>query len=166
MQVALYRGIATISGDIERLTRSVYSHTAVWFPEQLELWEAVGAGFVQARSLGENHEAGTIVDLLEYKTPLTVGEEAVALAAARGLAGTPYDYVGIAAFALKLGVDPGAAPGPSGEPSHVFCSTGVFIVCAAMGPERVLLERTLAWKVAPEDINKCPLLKWVGSVTL
>ena len=166
MQIALYRGIATISGDIERLTRSVYSHSALWFPEQLELWEAVGAGFVRARSLGENHEPGTIVDLLEYKAPLTLGEEMVVLQAARAMNGIPYDYIGIAAFALKLGVDPGAAPDPSGEPSHVFCSTAVFVVCGAMGPARLLLERTLPWKVSPEDINRSPLLKWVGSVTL
>ena len=166
MQIALYRGTAEISGDIERLTRSVYSHAAAYFPEVNELWEAIGSGFVMARSLGENHDKGTIVDLLEFKIPLTDAEEAAALAAARGLEGIPYDYKGIAAFALKLGADPGMAPAQSGQPSHVFCSAAVFLICAAIGPERLLLERTEAFKVAPEGINLSPLLKWAQTVVV
>jgi len=157
VQIGLYRGIAAVSELIEWETRSVYSHAAAWFPDVGELWEAENQGFVCARSLGENHQKGTVVDLLEYKAPLTPAEEAVALATARGLKGEAYDFGAIEGFVLRLGYDAGA------KEHKLFCSEAVFIICAAMGPERVLLERTQPWKVAPEHINLSPLLKWVGS---
>ena len=161
MQIALCRGIATLSHAIEWESRSVYSHAALWFPQVGELWEAENAGFVCARSFQENHEPGTVIDLLEYKVPLTAAEEAAALATARALKGTPYDFAGaFAGFTLKLGYQPAASQG------KLFCSAAAFIICASMGPERVLLERTQPWKVSPEHINLSPLLKWVKSFTV
>lgn len=161
MKIALYRGSGFVSEEIEGLTRSVYSHAAVWWPELGGVYEAISEGFVLAPTLDTNHDAGTIVDILSYKEPLTDDEDILANMMAKKMVGAPYDYADVlAGFPLCLKYEPKAGR------KAFFCSEAVFLICAAMGAKRVLLERTQAWRVSPEGINESPLLLWENTITL
>ena len=161
MKIALFRGTGFVSENIEAFTRSVYSHAAVWWPELGGFYEAVAEGFICVSGPDVTHAKGTIVDVLAYKVPLLESEEDLALVAARQMVGAPYDYASVfAGFPLRLQYEPAAGR------KAFFCSESVFLICAAMGPSRVLLERTQAWKVPPEGINLSPLLLWESSLVL
>lgn len=159
MQFACYRGKALISRLIQGFTRSVYSHCAVQFADGA-VFEAVANGFVKAASLGENHEAGTIIDLFEYRTPLNAVEVGLARGTAEKLVGAPYDYLNVfVGFPLRL------ANEPASSRSKLFCSEACLALSWAMGEER-LLQRMLPWKATPDHIGISPLLRWVETVTV
>ena len=164
MKIALFRGTGFLSGAIEDFSRSVYSHAAVWWPELSELHEAVADGFVCVAGPEVNHDKGTVIDVLSFKEPLSWNEDATALDLARKMSGpppAPYNYeMCFAGFPLRLEYE------PAKDRRSFFCSEAVFLICAAMGPKRVLLERTQAWKVPPEGINLSPLLLWENSLVL
>jgi hypothetical protein len=161
MKIALFRGSGFVSESIEGLTRSVYSHSACWWPEREEIYEAESNGFVLASGPRANHDAGIIVDVFAYKDSLTAGEDSIALQVAQNMVGASYDYVDVlAGFPLQLMYEPKAGS------KAFFCSEAVFLICAAMGQKRVLLERTQAWRVSPEHINLSPLLLWEETVVL
>lgn len=158
MTFALYRGTSLISRLIGWFTRSVYSHVAILFDDG-RVFEAIGDGFVRANDLWKNHEAGTIVEILEFRQPLLPFQVKEARAMCELLVGKPYDY------AMALAGFPFRARGESkGASQRLFCSEAVAIVTNAIGAP--VCERTLPWKVSPEDINKSSTLKWVRTITL
>jgi hypothetical protein len=159
MTFALYRGQSLISKLIQGFSRSVYSHVAIDFTDQLgSVYESVSAGFVRASTLWVNHDTGTVVDLFEYRRPLTRVELNVAERTAIALVGQPYDYASVFLnFPLRLDRD--------GDTKRLFCSEAALAISWSMGEER-LLQRMLPWKATPDHIAISPLLKWKGSITL
>ena len=161
MKIALFRGTGLVSELIEDFTRSAYSHAAVWWPELGGFYEAAAEGFICVAGPEVTHPAGTVVDVLRFKEPLSAEEDGLALMAARRMVGAPYDYADVfAGFPLRLEYQPAAGR------KAFFCSESVFLICAAMGAKRLLLERTQAFKVPPEWINLSPLLVWESSLVL
>lgn len=159
-QLAFYKkSPGVVSRLIRRFTRSAYSHVAV--ATLGGVFEAVGRGFVLSATLGMEHERGTLVDLLEYKTPLTAAELARATDCCRGLVGAKYDYeMVLAGFPLRYEWEPKSAR------TKFFCSEAAFLACAAMGPGRMLLDRCQPWEVSPEDLFRSPQLVWVNTITI
>lgn len=157
---ALYRNVPSlISSLIRWQTRSVYSHVAIVAGGST--YEALSRGFVRASSLGENHDAGVIVDILEYKQKLAPTEEIRALQCLDSMVGAKYDFeMVLAGFPFRYRFEPRRAA------RKIFCSEAALIVSAAMGPDRILLERVHPSEVSPEDINTSALLKWKDTVTL
>jgi len=156
MRFGLVRGRSPVSGAIQWFTRSVYSHANVVFRDGV-VYEAEPQGFVRAASLAVNN-AGCVVDLLEYKDPLTEDEEIVARAACETMVGEDYDYAMLVGFLGRFNFEPPASR------RKLFCSEACMVVSLALGPGRRLLERVPPWKVPPEGINLSPLLKWVETV--
>jgi hypothetical protein len=66
----------------------------------------------------------------------------------------------LAGFPLRLEFE------PARDRKAFFCSEATFLISAVMGPKRLLLERTQAFKVSPEHINISPLLLWESSLVL
>ena len=159
MQFALYRGRSLISKLIQGFSRSVYSHVAIDFREDgASVYEAVGRGFVFASDLWVNHDEGTVVDIFEYRKPLTQIETDAAITTASALVGRPYDYASVFLnFPLRLDRD--------GDTKRLFCSEAALAISWAMGEDR-LLQRMLPWKATPDHIAISPLLKWKGTITL
>ena len=160
MKFALYRGTSTISRLIQWFTRSVYSHVALVFDDGTT-YEAVEAGFVRAENIRVNHPAGVIVDILEYKTPLTQSEVAQARAICDELVrmGGGYDYLMVlAGFPLRFHEQPRASS------AKQFCSEAAAVVANRIG--RPITERSNPWKISPEDVNKSAVLRWSQSVVL
>lgn len=159
MKFVLYRGRSLISSLIQWQTRSVYSHVAIWFPDAMEVYEAVDRGFVRAATLAENHDAGTEVDVLGYEVPLTPEEIERARAICGRMVGAPYDYEMVfAGFVLRMGWEPAA------NRKKFFCDEAALLVATAIG--HPLVARTLPWKCSPEDVNKSVALRWERSMTL
>lgn len=156
MTFALYRGRSVISKLIQGFTRSVYSHVAIEVGGRV--FEAIGSGFVEASDFMVNHDPGTVVDLFEYRLPLTPAEESIALTTALRLRNTPYDYASVFLnFPLRSPED--------GDRKKLFCSEAALAIAWSMGEDR-LLQRMLPWKATPDHIAISPLLKWKGSLTL
>lgn len=157
MKFALVRGKSPVSSLIQWWTRSVYSHVAIVL-DTGTTYEALPSGFVRAPNLAANNHGSTI-DLLAYKTPLTQAEEATARRALESMVGKLYDYHMLLAFPLRTSWEPPASR------RKLFCSEAAYLVSLALGPSRILLERTLPWKVTPDMINLSPLLKWEKTLT-
>ena len=157
--IAAYRGRSWISRAIGWFTRSVYSHVAIDFRDDGDsVYEAIGSGFVRAVDLAWNHDEDTVVDLFDYRRPLTTVELDAAYATARSLVGQPYDYASVFLhFPLRLDRD--------GDTKRLFCSEAALAISWAMGEDR-LLQRMLPWKATPDHIAISPLLKWKGTITL
>lgn len=169
IQFGLYKAVpGTISHVIGWFTRSVYSHVAIKIFDKVchdetdkLVYEAVEEGFVKSADWGSRHEKGTIVDVLEFKESVTLSEELKAATCGDNMLGSGYDYLMVVAgFPLRLKFE------PKSSRKRFDCSEAAFLMAAAMGENRLLLERCQAYEMAPEDINRSPLLKWVQSITL
>lgn len=160
IQFGLYKASPSIvSRAIGWFTRSVYSHVAI--KANGFVYEAVEQGFVKSMNWRERHDAGTLVDILEFKTPVTSSEELRAERCGISMLGAGYDYLAVlAGFPLRLNFE------PKYSRKRFDCSEAAFLMAAAMGPDRLLLERCQPWEVSPEDINRSALLKWIQTITL
>lgn len=150
MRVAQYQGVSAISKLIRWQTRSLYSHTAFLFDDGsvVEAWASPYPGMVRhVKDLSEQHTPGTVVDIFEFKDPLTVEENIALEFRARDAVGLHYDYKGIVRFLTRQ---------RSTNSKAVFCSELVYRECHRIG--RPLMERTEAWRVPPDWIPRSPLL--------
>lgn len=154
IQFACFKfGPAAISGLISWWTHSLYSHVAIVVDGVV--YEAVDAGFVKAKTLAENHEAGTIVDIFEFDpapTDFQIGEGVRVL---EGLVGQAYDFAGIASF-----VTGGQIPE---SPCRVFCSEAAALCANAMGKPLQFVNPS---SMMPSHVGMSLALKHVETIQL
>jgi uncharacterized protein YycO len=168
LQIAAYRGKSLVSKLIRWQTRSVYSHIAVHFTE--DVWverghgsrliaagsviEAWKGGVRLAKSLSDAHEPGTVVDLFNYHEPLTPAEEMIGAEFLLSQLGKDYDYAAIVRFLTR---EP-AERWEVNRKTKWFCSELAFEMSLVMS--RNLLERCAAWEIPPRDVPRSPILKF------
>lgn len=171
MRVALFQGIGLVSWQIEFITRSQYSHAAWVFDEQAA-WAAatlvqaghapklkyygVGAvveawqgGVKNSPSISTLHTKGTKVDFFEFVPGLSLLEDAHLVEAIAGDIGDPYSYLNVLRFITRR---------PGIENGSWFCSEEVFQRAFDIG--RALFQRTKAWQVPPDWLQRSPGLKF------
>lgn len=161
MKFALYRsGKSPIGGSISWFTRSVYSHVALWFPQQREVYEAIASGWVVAPKLASNHGKNIRIDVLDYVAPLTPEQEDKAWQLCRKMLGAPYDYEQVfAGWPLRYGWE------RRKNRDKFFCSEAAAIVAAAIN-RPIVATRVQPWKVAPEDVFRSLALRHDMSLEL
>lgn len=142
MRIALYQGTTPIPRLIRWQTHSKYSHAAFLFDDG-RVVEALWPRVVLAHSLGENHPAGTQVDIFKFKRPLDIFEQAHLEALVLADVGSPYDILGVLRFITRS---------KSPKSRRLFCSEQIYSRCELAG--RPLLARTEAWRVPPDWINR------------
>jgi hypothetical protein len=168
IQIAAYRGKSLVSKLIRWQTRSIYSHIAVRFADDvwvklgdrekyihagnvIEAWQKGGVAL--HGGIGTVHTPGTRVDYYDFVTPLTDYEfHAVAGFLIRQL-GKAYDWRAVVRFLTREPVEHWTR-------RRWFCSELAFEACLTAG--RNLLERTDAWRVPPDWLPRSPLLKSAG----
>lgn len=143
MRIALYQGTTPIPRLIRWQTRSKYSHAAFLFDDG-RVVEALWPKVVLAHSLGENHPAGTKIDIFKFRRPLNEFEKSHLENLALDDVGSPYDILGVLRF-LTRSKD-------YDKDQSLFCSEQVYSRCELAG--RPLLDRTEAWRVPPDWINR------------
>lgn len=144
---------ATISGLISWWTHSLYSHVAIVV--DAVVYEAVDAGFVKAKTLGENHAKGTLVDIFEYAVPPEDWQAKRGIAVLEGLVGQKYDFAGIASF-----VTGGRIPE---SPCRVFCSEAAALCANAMNKPMQYLPPS---SMMPSHVAMSLALQFVETETL
>lgn len=149
MRIALYQGVSLISRLIRWQTRSRYSHAAFLCDDGwvIEAWQPCVR---MVPNLSVQHTPRTVVDIFEFITPLTAGENRELVYLARRDVGVPYDYLSIIRFLTR-------EREARSSRRKLFCSEMVFARCQQIGRE--LLVRTEAWRVPPDWIARSPLLK-------
>ena len=154
MRIALYQGTSLISRLIRWQTRSLYSHAAFLARDGtvIEAWQPCVRAVA---SLSEQHNPGTVVDIFDFKLPLSQEEDEQLWKLAMADRGVPYDYVGVLRFVSRR-------PEDDRSTHRLFCSEQVFSRCEMIG--RLLLDRTEAWRVPPDWIARSPRLQLVETV--
>lgn len=162
-QIVAHRGTGLISKIISWF-RPPYSHVELWFPDLGKVISADADGVV-AKSLPHLDPAGkgTVVDIFEYKDPLSHEEAGSLYNAAMALVGQRYDYRMLFwGFTLKAA--------KWGHPHKWICSGVVLKASQDMNPApgkiRHLAERVRDDFVSPRDLTRSPLLKWVRSAVI
>lgn len=159
-QIVAHRGTGLISKIISWF-RPPYSHVELWFPDLGTVISADADGVVEKPLPHLSHSGtGTVVDIFEYKDPLSYAEAGSLYRAAKLLVGKRYDY-----WMLFWGFTFKAAKW--GHPHKWICSGVVLKATQEMDPEpgkiRRLAERVRDDFVSPRDLTRSPLLKWVRS---
>jgi len=160
VQIVAHRGTGIISRLIAWF-RPPYSHIEFWFPDLGVVISADAEGVVEKPLPHLSHTGtGTVVDIFEYKDPLSHREYVSLYHAAKALVGTKYDY-----WMLFWGFTLKAAKW--GKPNKWICSGVVLKASQEMSPDRdkirALAERVRDDFVSPRDLTRSPLLKWVRS---
>jgi hypothetical protein len=148
---------ATISGLIGWWTHSLYSHVAICVSGDDGIgavYEAIDTGFVKAKTLGENHDAGTFVDLFEYGDKYPVDTAAV-IAELESMVGMRYDFAGIASFLTGNRIPP--------NPCAVQCSNAAQRASIAGG---VPLQNLAAHNMMPSHVAMSLALEFKQTVQI
>ena len=172
--IGAYHGISTVSKLIEDYTWSEISHIA-WHEGDLPrverlipgllatlgrsvqdgrgpiVHEAWGGGVNWKSNVGQDHEAGTVVDL--YAVSLDDVQHDDLLLWLNGQVGMPFDFEAIAGFVLRKDLH---------SVGKWFCSALDFAGLQAVGIK--LFDRIPAYKVSPGSLITSPLLIPVGSI--
>lgn len=154
---------------IEWLTRSPYSHIAIRFDEPFHfigcasvpamdvpagsVIEAWDGGVRLVKSLSDQHDVGTEVDLFKFKTTLTHGEFRMMATFLCSQLGKGYSWTNVLRFVTK---HKGSCDG-----SEWFCSELAFAAADYGG--RRLFNQTEAWQVPPDWIPRSPRLIYAGT---
>ena len=157
MKFALVRGKSPVSSIIQWWTRSVYSHVALVL-EDGTTYEALPSGFVRAPAC----------------TPTTTAAPSTCSATNPphpGRAGhRPPGPGEHGRRALRLPHAPGLPLahqlGTAHQPAQALLQRSRLPGLLALGPTRLLLERTQPWKVTPDMVNLSPLLQWDKTLSL
>lgn len=173
IQLAAYRGISKESKAIKLITYSIYSHNAAHFTEDMDVTvngviHHIAAGNVieawspcvrLTESLSAQHTPGTIVDLFDFKIPLTKDEERIAaeFLMYHVLNKTKYAWWLVGRFLPLVRILFPKPPDNAYILNHLFCSELLMLAFAKAG--RPILERCKAWEIPPRDLPRSPLLK-------
>jgi hypothetical protein len=187
MKIALYKGQSRISGCIRWLTRSEYSHAALYFDDAAELaaesmraggryrmaalrhtkpgsiveaWDGVGVR--NCASTSDGHSPGTPVDIYELNPKLTANQERSVIAAILPTLGEPYDWKNcLRCDPLIRGIFEWTIMGPIGDwiwnKEAWFCSELAFYALGKAGYD--LLKRVVPDEVSPRDVAMSPRLE-------
>ena len=136
--------------------RPPYNHIELWFTNRGVVISADAEGVVSkpvphVGAIG----TGTILDFFVYAPMLTEADEQAAWDSASALVGTDYDYWELFFGFTKKG------PSPKSSRSKLICSGVVLKVSQDI--KLPLLKRVREDRVAPRDLTRSPLIKWVGS---
>jgi hypothetical protein len=165
IQILAYRGRSFVSKLIRWQTRSVYSHIAVRFTE--DMWVKLGTrdkyihagnvieawtkgGVSLHHDISTVHTPGTRVDVFEFDPPLSEAEENTIAGFLVKQLGKAYDFHAIVHFLTREPLD-------HWRKQKWFCSELAFEACLTGGKR--LLERCSAWEIPPRDIPRSPILR-------
>ena len=147
--IALYKGTSPMSRFIRWVTWGEYSH-ASWIDAkkgEYEAWQL--AGTVYNDLWGSRHTPGTVVDIFDFKEPLTQIEIGIIETFLKSHLGEKYDWAGVLAFIPVFRMFKEHSKG------KWFCSEEIVESVDLAG--RPLYEKPSS-KTSPSDISFCTLL--------